>query len=331
MTGFNDVVDLLDGLVVGRTVRKHGPFWRGKTRDDFVALKVFGKPVVDIGNPAGSNIVLALKGDVPFGADQPGAPDTAVFSRMPSGGPAAGPNVIATIEAWIAAGCPEQGPAIALAGANSAAAISDNDHISYWRAFDDFFLYRASDDVSEKVGTFMSTMTTPWKMLVHGTSTEAAWNAIRARPDIVAATEVIRDNHERIMAEHYGTPLDAAAVLDGHWKFGGDLLPSDPQSSGAHQHTMNGPSDWANWAPFIDSVLRDDPADPFSLMVARGWHVGIVADGLLRSSPRRRIAIPDFQRNDPDLKARVVAHYQSLDGPELRAAMATRMLRSGII
>src|SRR5262249_34179661 len=157
-------------------------------------------------------------------------------------------------------------------------------------------------------------MTPAWKKLAHGTSSEDAWNAVRGQASIVAATKVIRDNHERILAEHYGDPANAGAVLDSHWKFGGDLLPSDPQSSGPHQHTMNSPADWANWAPFIDTVLRDDPADPFNLLIARGWQVGIVADGLVR---QRHIAIPEFDQNDPDLKAKVIAHYAALDGPAL--------------
>ena len=326
MTGFNDIVDLLDGLVVGRSVRKHGPFWRGKTRDDFVATKVFGRPIIDLGDPAGSNLVLALKGEPPFGADQPDAPDTAIFSRMPSGGPAASPEIIATILAWIAAGCPDDSP-VELA----AAAIGNAEHVSYWRAFDDFFLYRATDEVADNVGAFMSTTTTPWKQLTRGTLTEAAWNAVRQRADMIVATNLIRDNHARIMMAHYGAQMDAAAVFDSHWKFGGNLLPSDPQSSGPHQHTMNSPPDWVNWAPFIDSVLRDAEADPFNLLVARGWQIGIVADGLLRASAQRRITIPDFQGNAPDLKARVIEHYASLDGAALRAAMGERIRNSGII
>ncbi len=330
MTGFKDIVDLLDSLVVGRTVRKHGPFWRGKTRDDFVALRVFGLPVVDIGNPAGSNILLALKGQPPFGADLPDAPDTSVYSRMPSGGPAAGADVIAAVEAWIAAGCPEESPGAVLA-LGGAAAISDTDHVGFWRAFDDFFLYRATDEISDTVGTFMTTMTPAWKRFVHGTINEAAWDTIRRRADLADATRVIGDNHARLFREHYGDPFDADALLDSHWKFGGNLLPGDPLSSGPHQHTMNSPPDWVAWAPFIDTVLRDAPADPFNLLVARGWHVGIVADGLLRASPQRRIAIPDFAATDPQLKGNVIAHYQALDGPALRAALASRVLQSGII
>lgn len=327
MTGFSDIVTLLDTLVVGRTVRKHGPFWRGKTRDDFVALSVFGKPVVDLANAAQSNIVLALNGETPFGADLPGAPESSVFSRMPSGGPAAPPEVIATIEAWIAAGCPEHGNAAVLAAAVHAG-VNDLDHVRYWRAFDDFFLYHATDEVSTKVGNFMGAMTPAWKKFVKGQATEAQWNATRTQVDMADATSVIKVNHERIIKEHYGDPIDGAAVFDSHWKFGGDLLPSDPQSSGPHQHTMNGPSDWANWAPFIDTVLRDDPTDIFNLLVARGWHVGIVADGLIR---QRGIRVPDFDANDPDVKAKVIARYGGLDGATLRAEMAQRMLQSGII
>ena len=63
-----------------------------------------------IGDGAGSNLVKALKGESPFGADS-GNPD-ADFNRMPSGLSQVPPAAIAFIEEWIDAGCPETEDAV---------------------------------------------------------------------------------------------------------------------------------------------------------------------------------------------------------------------------
>jgi hypothetical protein len=57
--------------------------------------------------------VLAVKGEVPFGADLPDAPEYAIFSRMPAGLDPVPADAISDIEAWIDDGCPddtEDGP-----------------------------------------------------------------------------------------------------------------------------------------------------------------------------------------------------------------------------
>ena len=45
----------------------HGAFWRGKTRDEFVAMNVMGLPIVSVGDPAASHLVRALRGLAQFG------------------------------------------------------------------------------------------------------------------------------------------------------------------------------------------------------------------------------------------------------------------------
>ena len=64
MTTFRRIIAILDLAVGGPSafVGAHGAFWRGVTRDQFVQKKVFGQPLVVIGNGAGSNLVQALKG-----------------------------------------------------------------------------------------------------------------------------------------------------------------------------------------------------------------------------------------------------------------------------
>jgi photosystem II stability/assembly factor-like uncharacterized protein len=107
--GFQRVIDILDESIGGPGVGigRHGAFWRGLTRDQFVAKKVFGKALVVLGDGANSNLVLALKGLAPFGADQPDPPAGATMSRMPVALDAVPAESISFIEQWINDGCPD--------------------------------------------------------------------------------------------------------------------------------------------------------------------------------------------------------------------------------
>ncbi|MCA9067544.1 MAG: hypothetical protein KDA84_01385 [Planctomycetaceae bacterium] len=107
MNRFERVVEILDQSVGGSTVPVgfHGAFWRGVSRDEFVAIKIFGLELLAVGNGADSNLVKARKGETPFGADA-GNPN-ASFNRMPSGLEPIPDPEIAFIEQWIDDGCPE--------------------------------------------------------------------------------------------------------------------------------------------------------------------------------------------------------------------------------
>lgn len=102
MPGFDQVVAILDNAVGGPTssAGPHGAFWRGVTRDEFVAKSVFGLPLIVLGDGAASNLVKALKGEAPF--------DGGSFNRMPAGGLAAVSAAdISVIEQWIDDDAPE--------------------------------------------------------------------------------------------------------------------------------------------------------------------------------------------------------------------------------
>jgi photosystem II stability/assembly factor-like uncharacterized protein len=113
MGRFERVCEILDEAVgvPHAPVGFHGPFWRGKTREQFLATKVFGRTLVVPGDAGESNLVRALRGRSPFGADLEGPPPDASFNRMPSGRPAVPDESIRFIEQWIADGCPEDEPA----------------------------------------------------------------------------------------------------------------------------------------------------------------------------------------------------------------------------
>jgi photosystem II stability/assembly factor-like uncharacterized protein len=109
---FARVRAILDEAVGGpdAPVGVHGPFWRGATREQFVTAKVVGKPLLTVGDGAGSNLVRALRGETPFGADLPEPPPGASLSRMPAGLPPVTAESIAFVAAWIDDGCPDDVP-----------------------------------------------------------------------------------------------------------------------------------------------------------------------------------------------------------------------------
>jgi photosystem II stability/assembly factor-like uncharacterized protein len=109
MTRYERVMQILDEAIGGPNVNigVHGAFWRGLTRDQFVAKKVFNRDLVVVGNGSASNLVKALKGESPFGVDLPNPPPGAQFSRMPAGLSPVSEADIAFIQMWIDDGCPE--------------------------------------------------------------------------------------------------------------------------------------------------------------------------------------------------------------------------------
>jgi hypothetical protein len=105
MTRFDRVKQILDEAVLGRDIGAHGAFWRPLNLEAFKIKTVYGRQLVHPGDGAHSNLVLALRGQDPFGADI-GTPD-ATFPRMPVGFPPVADDRIAFIERWISDGCPD--------------------------------------------------------------------------------------------------------------------------------------------------------------------------------------------------------------------------------
>lgn len=104
VASFHDIQAILDRAIDGGEIGAHGAFWRGVTRDQFVALGPYGYPVVKLKDGANSNIVKALKGQTPFGNDV-NTPN-ATMPRMPAGMDPVAPADIATIQDWIDHNCP---------------------------------------------------------------------------------------------------------------------------------------------------------------------------------------------------------------------------------
>jgi photosystem II stability/assembly factor-like uncharacterized protein len=109
MTRYEHVIEILDNSIGGpeEEIGVHGTFWRGLTRDEFVAKRVRSLNIISLGDGTNSNLVKALKGEAPFGADLPEPPSGALFSRMPAGRTPVTVSDIAFIQQWIDDGCLE--------------------------------------------------------------------------------------------------------------------------------------------------------------------------------------------------------------------------------
>lgn len=112
MNRFSEVIKILDDAVENSPIGFHGNFWRNKTRDEFVALSVFGqllfaKKADGTFDENESNLIKALEGRAPFGNDigTPGA----LFPRMPVGFSVVPQDKIDFIRNWIKDGCPDDG------------------------------------------------------------------------------------------------------------------------------------------------------------------------------------------------------------------------------
>ena len=134
-TRFERVLEILDESIGGpdAVIGVHGAFWRGMTRDEFVAYEFRGLKLIELNDGPASNIVRAFKGEAPFGADLPVPPVGARFSRMPAGFDPVPDSDIRFIEQWIDDGCPEDafeaGPKMAWRRTNAPDASSRTDDI----------------------------------------------------------------------------------------------------------------------------------------------------------------------------------------------------------
>src|SRR5688572_5138062 len=139
MSRFDQVKEILEQAVNGEVIGAHGNFWRNTTRDQLIAKKPFGRQLLIVGDGSGSNLVKALLGEAPFGADLPTPPSGAIFSRMPAGFPAVSTENIEFIRQWIDDECPEvDEPASGVLVVDPAGGgpVEGLLHNALWREFD---------------------------------------------------------------------------------------------------------------------------------------------------------------------------------------------------
>lgn len=204
-------------------------------------------------------------------------------------------------------------------------------HVRYWRSIDNFFLPGLSSaETGVHVGRMHGAAFQKWadSMLFGGSAD--IWKLYLESADVATSFEYIRTHQRRLIGDFYGA--SQAHLFDSLWKFGGSLLPADPQSRVFPEHRMNSTLDWFFWVPYLDVSLRAADCSELDVALARAWQVGIVADGLLRTDAERpaaaRLPIPDFLATDPQLPSKVIAKYDTADPSQLFAEMLRRAKES---
>lgn len=325
MIVFSDVQKILDDVLGNARPGNHGAFWRGKSRDEFVADNVFGYKLINGNDPDTSNLVLALRGQPPFGKDLTPRPPGSVFPRMPKGLPPATVEQIDLIASWIAAGCPEYRTELAGALLTEARLPGNDDYVVFWREMDLVFHPRhANPETKAHVNRMHATAFAPWAMKHLNGGDPAAWDAYASLPETIESFKHVRLHQRRLIDTHLtGRP---ESVLDSLWKFGGDLLPRDPKSPEYPEHRMNGTDDWCYWLPYLHLSLSQEDRSEIDVALVRGWHMGVIADGMLRTDDERpaRIPIPEFEQGDPDLQSKAMAAVNAMNEQALFQRMVER-------
>lgn len=328
MLRFIDIQDKLDHILGTNPSPNHGSFWRGVTRNEFVNLSVYGMKLIIIGDPEASNLIRALRGLPPFGSDLNPRPSGAIIARMPKGGPPASKEDITAIEQWIIDGCPDTEEAIAKSLSLAESSFIDDDvHVRYWRAVDDFFLPGlATPEAAKHVGRMHMPAFQTWIRFALNNEPLKVWTDYLT--DNKKSFEFVRLHQRRLLTEFYNGSQDA--YFDSIWKFGATLLPLDPLSHALPEHRMNGISDWFIWIAHLDATLRASDISELDLVMARGWQVGLIADGLLRKDEDRPISIPigDFNSNDSDLQSNVFQAFANADADALKDKMLKRRIEA---
>jgi hypothetical protein len=278
---FTKVKQILDSAVNGEDIHAHGPFWRGLTRDLFVAKSVFGQKLVVPGNIADSNLLKALRGQPPFGNDT--GTMNVPFRRMPAGRPPVAPDDILFLEQWIADGCPDDPAPLpeALLSMCSGAMVTPEQHIAFWREFDDWAMFHVSDDVQTAEGAVFG-MVGAWFAYAKDPAARDAWLATIQGPAFLAAATTLSQRQQQTAESSYGVPLPLLAVLDGFQQFGADTLPEDPLRPADRRHRMDGESMWFVWGAFAEACVTLKIAEEFWCFFTRAILCGLLNDGLLR-------------------------------------------------
>lgn len=203
----------------------------------------------------------------------------------------------------------------------------DETHVKYWREIDVFFLPSlASNDTVPHVIKMHANALQQWIPSNLFDQNASIWTDFLSKLDTIQSFEFIRLHQRRIITQHYSDSQEL--IFDSLWKFGGDLLPIDPLSQALPKHRMNGVLDWMYWIPYLDASLRANDINEIDLNLARGWQIGLIADGLLRTDSERpnnnRMPINDFSAEDPNLKENVIAAVKNYDSQDLISKMILR-------
>ncbi|MCW2722882.1 MAG: hypothetical protein JWR81_6704 [Pseudonocardia sp.] len=323
---FARVIQILDNALGSAPAHTHGAFWRGLTRDQFVAKVVLAKPLLAIGDGAGSNLVKALRGQSPFGKDQ-GVPGATIF-RMPKNLPPASDIDIDFIESWIDDGCPDA-PSVdattTVSLTTGAFRPDPADHVAYFRDLDDWAAWHATPDTVDKINTVQGANLL-WLDYAIDATHEQAWVDAISTDTARAAFTALAQRQQQTVEAHYGIPVPLLTLLDGYERFGNDGLPDDPLRPSEPRHNMDSPVMWFLLGAFAEACVRLRIAAEFWTFFQRPILCGLLNDGLFRAD---RFSVTGFP-STAEGRADVFAFVQQVADADLAGEIRSRYAASGL-
>ena len=261
MKRFELVRQILERAVGGEDIFAHGNFWRALSLQEFIAKGVFGLPLVKAGDAANSNIILALRGRTPFGADLSPRPPGARYRRMPAGKDPVPERDVAFIERWIDDGCPDEeivelhaSPGKKAWGRSLKRMRGATNLVTFFRSFDYFFMFGSHPDTDAAIGEFfgLAGQWPGWNLSLE----EKSWADLISLPQSMAPILQVSDDQLRIMRDFFGEPMAADDLNRAYWHFGCGTLPLDKLRPRDEKHQMNEIGMWMNWLAFADAAIR---------------------------------------------------------------------------
>jgi hypothetical protein len=318
MKRFEKVKIILEEAVEGTTIAAHGNFWRNLTLEQFKVKKVFGRQLVLVGNAVESNLIKALEGRTPFGADT-GVPG-AIFNRMPDGFPAVSPEEINYIKDWIDDGCPDDGDAQSVESSEQKL-ISYN---AYWRDFDDWAAFHRTPEIDAAIGEVFS-YAEIWMAVAMGQTPLSAWQEAISLPAAREATTLLKGRILETINIHLGTPADIDRLLESYELFGANKLPDDPLRPQDPRHNMNGWIMWFFYSAFLDAGLAASvsPEKEELQTLGRAILIGLLNDGLFRG----RFPVKGFTPDDRGASA-VRQFVRTIAAADIQAELVQRFVDS---
>lgn len=322
MRRYSQVQVYLDEAVNGIRFGGHGPIWRGKDRDEFVALQVFSFDFVTVGDGPNSNLVKVLRGTLPGVSQMP--PDEPEYNPVPAA-------KIDFIEEWITDGCPAELSATVTIDPNTGGPLPDPTlHNDYWREFDNWAAFYTSPQTSSDIFSRAFPLAASWGQFAHGDITEAQLLQQVQNPDTTAAIHRLATRMMQTVEAHYGNPVPLLTLLDSHELFGRGVsnngLPLDPLRPDDPRHQMNGRSMWFYWCGTIDACFRLGIEPDFWHGYARAVLLGLLNDGVIRN----RFPVSGFSRSDPQVGEQMREHVRQIPDSQLGAALSQRFIDSGL-
>ncbi|MCP4580566.1 MAG: hypothetical protein GY839_03040 [candidate division Zixibacteria bacterium] len=321
MSSYKLVKKVLDQIVGWDEFGAHGAFWRTLSRDQFISYKVFGYQLVEVGNGKSSNLVKSLKGESPFGSNI--GTEGAFFRRMPAGRTAATASQINIISNWIDAGCPEHDEAdkLALEDINF---VDTKFHNAYWREFDNWAMFKASEETSNAIGIFFP-VASKWFEFSKGIIDESEWYNLIKSPKVLLAINYLSRKQKETVEKYYNSPINQELLFQSYQLFGKGELPPDPLRPQDPEHKMNGKEMWFFWSAFADACLRLDIELLFWQIETRAVLIGLLHDGLFRG----RFNVEGYSPTDAGAES-IIKDISSIHDDLLIEVLLEKMIQSGI-